>query len=75
ENLRDPIEIKVDVVHLAPVALVAFPAATEELTALRFKVDIAEAENAPLRATIRTMEAIETVTRNHERQARIEIEC
>ncbi|GKB04419.1 hypothetical protein Tco_0832562, partial [Tanacetum coccineum] len=46
----------------------------EELTPLRFRVDIAEVENASLRATIRTMEAIETVTRNHERQARIKIE-
>ncbi|GKC89459.1 hypothetical protein Tco_1150108, partial [Tanacetum coccineum] len=89
ENLRDPIEIRVDVVHPAPVVAVAFPAATvvrtlaqhgeaiqgiqeqllgvsiqEELTALRFRVDIAEAENVSLRATIRTMEAIETVTRN-----------
>ncbi|GKE66426.1 hypothetical protein Tco_1520587 [Tanacetum coccineum] len=46
----------------------------EELTDLRFRVDVAEAENASLRATIRTMEAIETVTRNHERLARIKIE-
>ncbi|GJZ37318.1 hypothetical protein Tco_0583509 [Tanacetum coccineum] len=99
ENLRDPIEIKVDVVHHALIAAVAFPATTvvrtlalhgeairgiqehllrvpiqEELTALIFNVDITEAENASLRATIRTMEAIETVTRNHERQARIKIE-
>ncbi|GJW20486.1 hypothetical protein Tco_0031108 [Tanacetum coccineum] len=46
----------------------------EELMALRFRVDVAEAENASLRDTIRTMEAIETVTRNHERLSRIEIE-
>ncbi|GKD44269.1 hypothetical protein Tco_1268914, partial [Tanacetum coccineum] len=46
----------------------------EELTTLRNRVDIVEAENASLCATIRTMEAIETVTRNHERLARIEIE-
>ncbi|GKF36264.1 hypothetical protein Tco_0113022, partial [Tanacetum coccineum] len=46
----------------------------EELTSLWNRVDIVEAENASLRATIRTMEAIETVTRNHERLARIEIE-
>ncbi|GJU76236.1 hypothetical protein Tco_1273306 [Tanacetum coccineum] len=45
----------------------------EELTALRFRVDIVEAKNASLRATIRTMEAIKTVTRNHERLAHIEI--
>ncbi|GKC26325.1 hypothetical protein Tco_1033619 [Tanacetum coccineum] len=31
----------------------------KELTALRFRVDIAEAENASLRARIKTMEAVE----------------
>ncbi|GJY10217.1 hypothetical protein Tco_0378402 [Tanacetum coccineum] len=46
----------------------------EELTTLRFRVEVAEAENASMCATIRTMEAIETVTHNHERLARIEIE-
>ncbi|GKC83440.1 hypothetical protein Tco_1139157 [Tanacetum coccineum] len=28
ENLGDPIEIRVDIVHLTPVAAVAFPTAT-----------------------------------------------
>ncbi|GJW45378.1 hypothetical protein Tco_0074177, partial [Tanacetum coccineum] len=95
-NFGDMIDMGVDVIHLVPVALVVFPAATvvrtlaqhgeairgihdhllgvpiqEELTALRFRVDVTE--NASLRATIRTMEAIETVTRNHERLARIKI--
>ncbi|GKE28177.1 hypothetical protein Tco_1443561, partial [Tanacetum coccineum] len=46
----------------------------EELTALRNRVYIVEAENASPRATIRTMEAAEMVTRNHGRLARIEIE-
>ncbi|GKA26169.1 hypothetical protein Tco_0712278 [Tanacetum coccineum] len=46
----------------------------DELTTLRFRVDIAEAENASLRARIKTMEAVKKVTRNHERLARIEIE-
>ncbi|GKA33092.1 hypothetical protein Tco_0719459 [Tanacetum coccineum] len=75
ENLGDLIEIRVDIVHPAPVAvhLIGVPI-QEELTALRFRVYIAEEENASLRATIRTMEVIETVTRNHERHARIEIE-
>ncbi|GJX78777.1 hypothetical protein Tco_0326926 [Tanacetum coccineum] len=45
----------------------------EELTALRVRVDIAKAENASLRARIKTTEVIEKVTRNHERQARIKI--
>ncbi|GKE26721.1 hypothetical protein Tco_1442105 [Tanacetum coccineum] len=46
----------------------------EELTALRFRVDIAEAENASLRARIKTTEAIEKITRNRERQVRIKME-
>ncbi|GJT88232.1 hypothetical protein Tco_1069949 [Tanacetum coccineum] len=46
----------------------------EELSALRFRVEVAEAENASLRATIRTIETIETVTRNHEGLDHIEIE-
>ncbi|GJT39203.1 hypothetical protein Tco_0939068 [Tanacetum coccineum] len=45
----------------------------EELTALRFRVDIAEAENASLRARIKTVEAVEKVTHNHKRLARIGI--
>ncbi|GJY41076.1 hypothetical protein Tco_0428346 [Tanacetum coccineum] len=86
ENLRDPIEIRVDVVHPVPVVVVAFPAVTimktldqheeairgiqehllgvpiqVELSALRFRLEVDEAENASLRATIRTIEAIETV--------------
>nr|GEY43998.1 hypothetical protein [Tanacetum cinerariifolium] len=49
----------------------------EELRALRDRVDVAEAESASLRATIRTIEAVETVLRNRlrdERKTRIEIE-
>nr|GEY78619.1 hypothetical protein [Tanacetum cinerariifolium] len=81
ENLRDPINIRMDIIHPEPVAAVAFPAAAivrtqaqhgeairgiqeqflgvpvqEELTALRFRVDIAEPENASLRARIKTTE-------------------
>ncbi|GJY02176.1 hypothetical protein Tco_0360328 [Tanacetum coccineum] len=75
ENLGVPIDIRVDIIYLEPVVVVAFPAAAvEELTALRFRVDIAEAENTSLRARIKTMEAIEKITRNRERQARIRIE-
>ncbi|GJU54375.1 hypothetical protein Tco_1228089 [Tanacetum coccineum] len=70
ENLRDPIDIRVDIIHPYPVATVAFPAAVvEELTALRFRVDIAEAENASLRARIKTTKAIGKITHNRERQA------
>ncbi|GJR58881.1 putative reverse transcriptase domain-containing protein [Tanacetum coccineum] len=99
ENLGDPIDMRVDIIHLEPIVAVAFPAAAvvrtqaqhkeairgihghllgvpiqEKLTALRFRVDIAEAENASLRARIKTNEAVEKITRNHERLARIEIE-
>nr|GEZ60178.1 hypothetical protein [Tanacetum cinerariifolium] len=99
ENLGDPIDSRMDTIHLEPVAAVAFPAAAvvrtqaqheeairgiheqllrvpiqEELTALRFRVDIAEAENASLRAKIKTMKAIEKITRKRERHARVEIE-
>ncbi|GJT50967.1 hypothetical protein Tco_0977124 [Tanacetum coccineum] len=73
-SFKDTIDISVDVIYLVPVAPVVFPTTTEELTALRNRVDIIEAENASLRATIRTMKAVETVTRNHERLDRIEIE-
>ncbi|GJY97672.1 hypothetical protein Tco_0514582, partial [Tanacetum coccineum] len=65
ENLRDPIDIRVDIIHPEPVAAVAFPAAT---------VDIAEAENASLRTRIKTTEAIEKITRNRERQVLIKME-
>nr|GFD10060.1 hypothetical protein [Tanacetum cinerariifolium] len=88
-NFRDTIDIGVDVVHLVPVAVVAFPAVTiattlahhgeairgihehlqgvpieEDMSTLRFKMGMVEAENASLRGKIRTMEAIETVTRS-----------
>ncbi|GJT78463.1 hypothetical protein Tco_1045188 [Tanacetum coccineum] len=46
----------------------------EEIIALRFRVDIAKAENASMRARIKPMEAVEKVTRTHERLARIGIE-
>ncbi|GJR06408.1 hypothetical protein Tco_0529392 [Tanacetum coccineum] len=46
----------------------------EELMALRFSIDIAEAEIASLRARNKTTEAIEKITRNRERQARKKME-
>ncbi|GJY02067.1 putative reverse transcriptase domain-containing protein [Tanacetum coccineum] len=99
ENLGDPIDIRVDVIHPEHVVAVAFPVAAimrtqaqhgeairgiqenllevpiqEELTALRFRANIAEAENASLHARIKTTEAIEKITRNCKRQARVKIE-
>nr|GEZ65229.1 hypothetical protein [Tanacetum cinerariifolium] len=65
ENLRDPIDIRVDIIHPEPVTAVGFPAVVvEELSALRFRVDIAEAENSSLRARIKTTKAIEKITRS-----------
>ncbi|GJW01763.1 hypothetical protein Tco_1557014 [Tanacetum coccineum] len=46
----------------------------EEMSTLRFRMGMAEAENASLRGKIKTMEAIKTVTRSQERRARIEME-
>nr|GEW17349.1 hypothetical protein [Tanacetum cinerariifolium] len=99
ENLGDPIDIRMNIIHPEPIAAVAFPAAAvvstqaqqgeairgiqeqllgvpiqEKLTTLRFRVDIAEAENASLRARIKTTETIEKITRKRERHARVEIE-
>nr|GEX34648.1 hypothetical protein [Tanacetum cinerariifolium] len=75
ENLRDQIDIRVDIIHPEPVAAVAFPAAAiEELTALRFRVDIAEAENTSFHARIKTTEAIEKITHNREKHVRNKIE-
>nr|GEZ07909.1 hypothetical protein [Tanacetum cinerariifolium] len=70
-NFRDMIDIGVDVIH--PEHLLGVPI-HEELMALRNRVDIVEAENTSLRATIRTIEEIETVTHNHERLPYIKIE-
>ncbi|GKD94836.1 hypothetical protein Tco_1374673, partial [Tanacetum coccineum] len=78
ESFKDTIDIRVDVTHPVPVASAVFPAATiVELRALRDRIEIAEVEKATLRATIRTMGAVETSLRNRirdERQTRIEIE-
>ncbi|GJT91455.1 hypothetical protein Tco_1080300, partial [Tanacetum coccineum] len=74
ENHGDPIDIRVDIIHPELIAAIAFPAAAfEKLTALRFRVDITEAENASLRARIKTTEAIEKITRNRERKERIKL--
>ncbi|GJU94916.1 putative reverse transcriptase domain-containing protein [Tanacetum coccineum] len=46
----------------------------EEMSTLRFRMGMAEAENASLRGKIRTMEAIERVTRSKERRTHREME-
>ncbi|GJR78607.1 hypothetical protein Tco_0149392 [Tanacetum coccineum] len=98
-NLRDPIDIRMDIIHPEPVVVVAFSATTvvrtlaqhgevirgiqeqlvgvpiqEELMALRFRIDITEAEIASLRARNKTTEAIEKITHNREGQAREKME-
>nr|GEX78112.1 hypothetical protein [Tanacetum cinerariifolium] len=72
KNLRDPIEIRVDIVHPAPANV--FLAATVEMNALRFRMGMAEEENASLRGWIKTIEAIDTITRRQEKRARMELE-
>nr|GEV55990.1 hypothetical protein [Tanacetum cinerariifolium] len=74
ENLRDSIDIRLGIIHPEPVTAVAFLAAAVEMKALRFRVDIAETENASLCARIKTTEAIKKITRKRERQVRVEIE-
>nr|GFB07592.1 hypothetical protein [Tanacetum cinerariifolium] len=96
-NLGDPIEIRVDIVHPAPADV--FLATTvvrtlaqhgeairgihgnlqgvpinEEMNVLRFRMGMAEEENASLRGRIKTIEAIDTITRRQEEKARIELE-
>ncbi|GKG62088.1 hypothetical protein Tco_0631992, partial [Tanacetum coccineum] len=46
----------------------------EEMSTLRFKMGMAEVENASLRGKTKTIEAIETVTRSQEKRARIKME-
>ncbi|GJU07597.1 hypothetical protein Tco_1124027 [Tanacetum coccineum] len=72
ENLGDPIDIRVDIIHPKPVVAVAFPA--EEISTLGFRMGMAEAENASLCGKIKTMEAIEMVTRSQEKRAHMEME-
>ncbi|GJV92053.1 hypothetical protein Tco_1539866 [Tanacetum coccineum] len=65
-NFRDDINIGLDVVHPILVAAYAFPAVTI--------VAILATENASTHGKIRTMEAIEMVTRSQERRTRREME-
>nr|GEX66338.1 hypothetical protein [Tanacetum cinerariifolium] len=46
----------------------------EEMNALRFRIGMAEEENASLCGRIKTIEAIDTVTRRQEKKALIELE-
>ncbi|GKB69741.1 hypothetical protein Tco_0931153, partial [Tanacetum coccineum] len=68
ENLGDPIDIRMDIIHPEPVAVVAFLAAA----VMRTQAQHGEAITRHTR--IKTTEAIEKITRNRERQAHIKIE-
>nr|GEU30945.1 hypothetical protein [Tanacetum cinerariifolium] len=46
----------------------------EEMSTLRFRMGMAEVKNASLRGKIRTMEAIETITRSQKRGTRMKME-
>nr|GEU44083.1 hypothetical protein [Tanacetum cinerariifolium] len=46
----------------------------DEMSTLRFMMGMAEAENASLHGKIKTMEAIETITRSQEKRARMKME-
>ncbi|GKD18063.1 hypothetical protein Tco_1207221 [Tanacetum coccineum] len=46
----------------------------EEIMALRFRVEIAEAENASLRGRVRTLEAMDTITHGQEKRVRRRME-
>ncbi|GJT30960.1 hypothetical protein Tco_0911235 [Tanacetum coccineum] len=70
ENLGDPIDIQVDIIHPEPVAAVAFPAAA----IVRTQAHHGEAIRGIQEHLLGTTEAIEKITRNHERQARVKIE-
>nr|GEY58555.1 hypothetical protein [Tanacetum cinerariifolium] len=77
ESFRDTIDIDVDVTHPMPVTSAIFPTSTEELRDLRDSVEVVEAERATLRATIRSMGAVEMNLCNRlsdERQTGIKIE-
>ncbi|GJT01300.1 hypothetical protein Tco_0822469 [Tanacetum coccineum] len=67
ENLGDPIDIQVDVIHPEPVAAVAFPQShygTQQKTIV--VATLLRAENASLRTRFKTTEAIEKNTRKRE---------
>ncbi|GJV09618.1 hypothetical protein Tco_1351159 [Tanacetum coccineum] len=61
ENLRDPIEIRVDVVHPAPVATVAFPVATVVRTLARHGEVIRGLQDRLLEMPIQRVRSLEVV--------------
>ncbi|GKE52105.1 hypothetical protein Tco_1487261, partial [Tanacetum coccineum] len=83
ENLGEPIDIRMDIIHPEPVTTVAFPAVTrwkeieEELLTLREIASRAETEGITLCARVRSLELIQTwlhgIVRD-EREARERIE-
>ncbi|GKF41697.1 hypothetical protein Tco_0125039, partial [Tanacetum coccineum] len=72
ENLGDPIDIRVDIIHPEPVAAVAFPA----VAVVRTQSQHGEAIRGILKhlQRIKSIEAIETITSSQEKRTRMEIE-
>nr|GFA45904.1 hypothetical protein [Tanacetum cinerariifolium] len=70
EHLRDPIDIRVDIIHPEPDDVVAFPTAA----VVRTQAQHGEAIQGIHEQLIKTTKAIEKITRKRERQARVEIE-
>ncbi|GKC48054.1 hypothetical protein Tco_1065776 [Tanacetum coccineum] len=81
ENLGDPIDIRMDIIHPEPVVVVAFPAATVVRTLARYKEVIGGIQERLLEMPtqrVRSLELIETwlhgIVRD-ERKARERMEC
>nr|GEX60547.1 hypothetical protein [Tanacetum cinerariifolium] len=72
KNLGDPIEIIVDIVY--PALADVFPTATVVRTLAQHRMGMAEEENASLCGRIKTIEAIDTITRRQEKRGRMELE-
>nr|GFD18116.1 hypothetical protein [Tanacetum cinerariifolium] len=69
KNPGDPIDIRVDIDHPMPADV--FLAATVVRTLPQ--MGMVEEENASLRGSIKTMEAIDTITHRQEKRARMEL--
>nr|GEW44831.1 hypothetical protein [Tanacetum cinerariifolium] len=82
ENLREPIDIRMNIIHPEPIAIVAFPAATVVRTLARHgereRASRAETEGITLRARVRSLDMMETwlhgIVRD-EREARERLKC
>nr|GFD29070.1 hypothetical protein [Tanacetum cinerariifolium] len=74
KNPGDPIDIRVDGEAIRGIQghLEGVPI-SEEINSLRFKMDMVEEEKSSLHGSIKTMEAIDTITHRQEKRARMEL--